>query len=126
MLDVGHFLQRELTGLHPWNCTTLPADWCIELGYPDLAAGWRNITDCAEGERITREAGGLVALWERGIGDKLAWASEPWEAGDVAVVRLLEFEAGAIFTGKRWAIRGERGLAFLAVDQVECVRAWRP
>ena len=48
------------------------------------------------------------------------------EPGDIAVVSAFGLEAGAIWTGERWAIRAGRGLHFLGTVGVRVVRAWRP
>jgi len=124
--ELADFLKQQLGTGGDWNCSTLAADWCVSLGYPDFAARWRAIVDPVECQDVSAAAGGLVRLWEQGIGDKLQWADEPWQAGDIAVVGLADLEAGAIFTGERWALKLPRGLAFASVDQVEAICGWRP
>lgn len=125
-MNLGQFLKEQTGAREAWNCSTMPADYCILLGYPDFAADWRDVTDAAEGERITREAGGLVGLWEQKIAGILPEVTDALAPGDVAVLRHLRFEAGGIWTGERWAIRIRSGLHFASEDQVEVVKAWRP
>lgn len=124
--DLAKFLKAQLGPAGDWNCSTLAADWCIALDYPDFAAKWRTIVDPAECEAVTRAAGGLVPLWREGIGDRLALADGSEEKGDIAVVSLDDLEAGAIFTGERWVLRLPHGLVFASPFQVNVVRAWRP
>lgn len=133
-MELGDFLKRELSNGSPWNCSTLPADWAVARGHPDFAAEWRDIVDATECEATPRAAGGLLTLWERGIGDGLPFVragggvpSFMWlEAGDIAVVAALGLEAGAIWTGERWAVRAARGLHFIDWRSVSVLKAWRP
>lgn len=125
-MKLGDFLVAAAADRGPWNCSTMAADWCVALGYPDFAAEWRGIVDIAECEAVAADAGGLVNLWERGIGGGLPAASEPYQAGDIAVVAAHGLEAGAIFTGERWVFRLPRGIASLPVERAAIVKAWRP
>lgn len=120
---LGDFLKRQLGVRGPWNCSTFPADWCIALGHPDYAADWRGITDPDECEAVA--ADGLVPLWERGIGSELPVVTE-FREGDIGVVRYGGFEKGAIFTGERWALKGEHRFAFVALPASAVLKAWRP
>lgn len=124
-MRLGDFLLAECGSRAPWNCSTFPADWAILCGHPDFAAAWRDVTDPDECEAVQAEAGALVALWDEGIGDGMEPVDDP-EAGDVAVVRVGPYEAGAIFTGERWAIKGQRCVHFRSVDEVQAVKVWRP
>lgn len=119
------FLRRQCATSGPWHCSTMPADWCVELGHPDFAAEWRGITDAAECETVPEAAGGLVALWDRGIGSSLP-VVETYEPGDIAVVTVFEADKGAIFTGEHWALRGERCVHWIGAGHVTVVKAWRP
>ncbi len=124
MTALSDFLREQTRNGDPWNCSTFPADWCIALGHPDFAARWRGVTDPAECEAAASE--GLVALWDDGIGDALPVVEGPFEAGDIAVVHRLELEAGAVFTGERWAIKSAEGLSFLPMPARSVLKAWRP
>lgn len=136
-MRLGDFLKVQLSNGGPWNCSTLPADWCIALGYPDFAADWRHLTDPAECDAAPRAAGGLEQLWTQGIGTALPVVGEAGGAartrvseldpGDIAVIVALGLEAGAIWTGKRWALRAARGLHFIQDTRHVAIRqAWRP
>lgn len=102
----------------------MAADWCVALGHPDFAERWRSITDPVECETIA--GGDLVSLWDAGIGGALPLASPTYQAGDIAVIRRLGLEAGAIFTGQRWALKSEYGFAALPLPDAAIVKAWRP
>lgn len=123
-MQLGDFLKGRAGYSGPWNCSTMPADWCIAQGHPDFAARWRNITDAAECDAIQRDHG-LLALWDQGIGDALPVIDEP-AAGDIAVIECMGIQAGAIFTGERWAVQGFRCVHFLASEQVAVIKTWRP
>lgn len=125
-MALADFLKANMGGTEAWNCSTLAADWCVWLGYPDFAAEWRGIVDPAECEAAPREAGGLVVLWTRGIGDALPMAAEPYEPGDIAVLAALGTEAGGIWTGDHWAVKRERGLSFIDPALLVVRKAWRP
>jgi hypothetical protein len=42
----------------------------------------------------------------------------------VGVLSLLGAEAGAVFTGERWAFVGERGIGFTSVPDRAVMKAW--
>lgn len=127
--------RRREAGAH--DCCTFPCDWAVLCGHADPMARWRGtystdveaehlIGDAARaGEGIGR--GGLEMLFAEGM-----WSAgvpeidAPFEAGDIAVVRFGDEEAGAIYTGKRWAFVPERGIGFVSLDRDNIVRAWRP
>ena len=123
-MTLGEFLKREAGSQEPWNCSTLPADWCISLGHPDFARRWRHIVTNKAIKRATRH--GLVRLWHRGILRSMPIITAPYQTGDVAIVAAYGHEAGAIFTGQRWALRMQIGVMFVAPDQVNVLKAWRP
>jgi hypothetical protein len=120
------FIEVQLSRSDPWNCSTLVADWLIECGYPDYAAEFRRVTDPAECLAVAEARGGLAQLWEVLFAGAVPWADAPWQAGDIAVVGLHGHEAGAIYTGERWALRQAHGLVFGAPEQLSVVRGWRP
>lgn len=126
MTDLGEFLRKAALDRSSWNCSTMPADWCISLGFPDFAAAWRNIVEPDECEAAPCEAGGLAVLWDRGIADGLPCASAPFMPGDIGVISLYGFEAGGIYTGDKWAVRKQRGLAFAQLPERAIIAAWRP
>lgn len=123
---LADFLRRAAEYRGPWNCSTTPADWCMALGYPDFAARWRGTTEPDLCEQAPRDAGGLAVLWGEAIGDAMPMVEAPYEAGDIAVVTVAGFEAGAIYTGERWALRKARGLLFARLPESAIVAAWRP
>jgi hypothetical protein len=97
-----------------------------EVGWPDFAAAWRGITDPAECEAVPSAAGGLVNLWDQGIGTSLPLAVEPYLPGDIAVVEAHGMQAGAVFSGERWGLRRARGMFMASPDMVRVLKAWRP
>jgi hypothetical protein len=123
-MTLGEFLLRVTSRREPWNCSTMPADWCLALGHPDFAAAWRGVTDPVECETIA--GGDLLSLWEAGIGQAIPVAIEPYQWGDIAVVSRAGLSAGAIYTGERWAIQTERGFVSLPLPPSAVVKAWRP
>ena len=102
----------------------MPSDWCVANGHPDFAAAWRGVVEPCACDAATERGGGLLALWERDIGEGLSIVDVPTR-GDIAVVTAMGREVGAIFTGERWAIEGQRTLHFLAPEQATVVKAWR-
>lgn len=112
----------------PWidgehDCSAWPARW----------AGIRlpAYSSAAEAQALIDEAGDLVELWARCIGDRLRRVQEP-VAGDVGIIRAVDAQrrisqVGAIFTGRRWAFLIPNGLVrasaeALAVWRVPCPR----
>lgn len=125
-MTLGDFLQAQRRPTDAWNCSTMTADWCMALGYPDFAADWRGTVEPTLCDKVADDAGGLVVLWDAGIGNSLRVVGDEPDAGDIAVIEAMGSQAGAIFTGDRWAIRGARVLHFLAPEQVSVIKAWRP
>jgi len=123
VISVGDFLRGQASNGSAWNCSTLPADWCMALGHPDFAAAWREVTDPTDCAAFA--ANGLLDLWDVGIGDALPVVND-LEAGDIAVLKIHWADAGAIYTGERWALRRPRGLFVAAPEMVAVVKAWRP
>lgn len=123
---LGEFLTQQRHPSSAWNCSTMPADWCVALGYPDFAEAWRGVVEPSECDAAAEQDGGLVALWDEGIGDALRVVHDEPDAGDIAVIEAFGSQAGAIFTGGRWALRGTRVLHFLAPEQVRVLKVWRP
>lgn len=125
-MTLGEFLNLQRRPASAWNCSTMPADWCMALGYPDFAADWRETINPNVCDAAAADAGGLLVLWDAGIGDSLRVVADEPDAGDIAVIEAMGAQAGAIFTGDRWALRGQRVLHFLASEQVRVIKAWRP
>lgn len=122
-MKLGDFLRQAASNRAPGNCSTLPADWCLALGFPDFAAPWRETTGAAADAVL---AGDLLGHWDGAIGSALPVVKADFQPGDIAVVRRMIWEAGAIFTGQRWAFRRARGLAFAPLPDDAIVKAWRP
>lgn len=122
MNGLGTFLQevahrRREIGV--WDCCTFLAAWLMWRGLPDPMDGFRGTYS------IDDEAVDLVGVFS----DVLAMAGLPevndYREGDIGVVSVLGAQAGAIFTGKRWALVADRGLAFASLEP-ECVlKVWR-
>ena len=125
-MTLGDFLRVAAEDRSPWNCSTMAADWCIALGHPDFAAAWRGVTAPADCEAAPADVGGLVILWDRDIGEALPEAVAPFEAGDIGVIAAHGFEAGAIFTGAKWAVKTPRGLSLATLPDHCIAKAWRP
>jgi hypothetical protein len=121
--DPRPFLASDALKSREWNCSTLAADWCVALGHPDFAADWRETLEPAACDAAA--AGGLVPLWDAGIGDALPVVGEP-QGGDIAVIEALGLEVGAVFTGTRWATRGARTMHYLGAEDVRVLKVWRP
>lgn len=104
----------------------MPAAWSIACGTADPMAAWRGAyaTD-VEAEEILAREGGLAGIFGAGL-EGVGWepVNEP-QAGDVGVVALLDDEAGAIYTGRRWAFVATRGLGFTSLDRDAISHIWR-
>jgi len=121
-VNLGDYLiaasrRKHVYGAH--DCCTFVADWCIANGWPDPMAEWRaGYADASPAHD------GLLLLFVAGMGGAgLPVTLEPVE-GDVGVVTVFGQEAGAVFTGKRWALVAPRGLAFVSADPAILVKAW--
>lgn len=123
-MNLGDYLVAASMRRHElgvWDCLIFPADWIGMHGHPDPMAGRRGTYHSeAEGE------GRLVELFSDALEPLSLGRPVVVLEGDVGVISLLGRQAGAIFTGRRWALIAERGLAFASVPP-ECVSAvWRP
>lgn len=129
MTDLGDFLiaagQRRRVP-NKWDCCAMPAQWAIENGHPDPMAHWRGAYSTEEeAERFIRDSGGLLALFDCGMTSAAVARrqGEP-QPGDIGVLSVAGHEAGAIFTGRRWAFVAERGIGFASVDPAAILAAW--
>lgn len=110
--------KRHVYGVH--DCCTFPADWCMLNGWPDPMADWRDgYIDASAAED------GLLPLFASGMFGAGIPATKDFIEGDVGVVGILGQEAGAIFTGRRWALIAPRGLAFASLEPASVLKAWR-
>src|SRR5690606_7770473 len=110
-----------------WDCCALPAAWSLHLGTADPMAGYRGAYSSeAEAEDIIARAGGLVPLFTAGL-ESVGWQRVGAPAmGDIGIIGLLGEEAGAVYTGGRWAFVAERGLGFVTLEGKRAVsRVWR-
>lgn len=130
MADLGQWLlennqKRRTDGV--WDCATMPAEWAIHCGYSDPVLKWRGAwADENSALAIIEGAGGLVPLFDDGlfsvgVGRRYG---EP-ELGDIGVIRIMDNEAGAIYTGKRWAFVANRGLAYCSIEPEYIAATWK-
>jgi len=130
MIDLGEYLRaaarrRRVAGV--WDCAAFPADWVIANGYCDPLAAWRGRYDTeAGGLDLIADAGGLVPMFAAGLAlAGVPPASGALQPGDVGVVQLGAEQAGAVFTGKRWALVADSGMAFASIEREHIAAAWR-
>lgn len=109
------------------DCCTFAGNWAETWGRGDPMAKWRGrySTD-AEAAALIAEAGGLAALWDRGLASIGAVETDAPNEGDVGVIVAVGLDlrpehVGAIHTGRRWAFRAPAGLCFASA---EMVKAW--
>lgn len=125
MADLGEYL-RSLGGRKReagvFDCVTIVADWAMANGYPDPMAHRRGAYDSEEQALdLIADAGGLVALFDEFLGAAgIVEREGDLQPGDIGVIAIRGEEAGAIFTGGRWVLVGERGLIFVTLH-VDCV-----
>lgn len=129
MTDLGEYLRaaaarRREPGI--WDCAAFPADWAMANGHPDPMAAWRGAYASESGAiDLIDAAGSLCALFERGMTSAgLERVGEP-EPGDIGVLQVLGEQAGAVYTGKRWALVADRGLAFASIEPEHVLQIWR-
>lgn len=104
-----------------WDCCAFPAAWAVASGWPDPMMEWRGTYDSEDaGLALADGHGGLVTLFERGMRAAGIPSRDGLVAGDVGVLSIRGGEAGAIFTGQRWALIAERGIAYASVEP-QCV-----
>lgn len=129
MIDLGQWLRRNATQVRDageWDCCTFPAAWVIDNGLPDPMTQWRG-TYATEDEAmcLVEREGGLCSLFARAMASVGACANDGTPAaGDIGVASLHGLEAGAVFTGKRWAFVTDRGMAFVTIAPEHIAAAW--
>lgn len=124
-MTLGEFLTEAALrtyALGTWDCATFPAAWIMANGHPDPMGDWRGgyaISDVGDAEAgmfdvfaAQVEAAGMIRT------------STPRE-GDIGVVSLVGRQAGAIFTGRRWAMVAPRGLVFASLEAGSVLGIWR-
>lgn len=130
MIALGEFLRESAARRREpgvWDCCAFPAAWAQANGFPDPMPGYRGAYATeAEAEAIIAQAGGLAELFSAALdGVGVPRAAAPFAAGDIGVVELLGEQAGAVYTGVRWALVCDGGMSFAAVPDSRVVRAWR-
>lgn len=129
MNDLGAFLGERLAWPRQagsWDCCTFPAEWAMACGFADPMAEYRGTYATeAEAEDILARAGGLLGIFGAGLEGVGARPVEHAQAGDIGIIALLGQEAGAIYTGRRWAFVAERGLGFASLEPAAVARIWR-
>lgn len=128
---LGEYLRQAasrpfIEGEH--DCCTFPAGWAMTWGWGDPMLRWRGrYADEAGAEALKDAAGGLVALWMRGMADIGIHQVDDLREGDIGVIRAIgacgETEVGAVFNGRRWSFLTPAGLAHASADHVA---AWGP
>jgi len=126
-MTLGEYLS--IVGGRPWawgrpkdDCCEFAAWWWSSLGNPDPMAMWRGKYRSENGaRRVIKRNGGLLRIWIDTLGPP---GNGPAREGDVAIVTLAGHEAGAIYTGRRWAIRSERGWVAASLDSENVLGIW--
>lgn len=123
LLDAGQ--RRRIP--NEWDCCAFPAAWAMANGWSDPMKYWRGAYSTEEmGLAFIKDAGGLVALFDCGMASagipRVTGGPLP---GDIGVLSVGEHQAGAVFTGKRWAMVADRGLAFASIDPACVLALWR-
>ena len=107
------------------DCCTFIADWAMVLGDPDPMARWRGayVTEGGALELIAA-AGGLANLVGPAF-EEIGWrrADAP-QMGDVGVVALAGHEGAGIFSGRRWMLVADRGVAGVTFTPDHVVACW--
>jgi hypothetical protein len=111
-----------------WDCCIFPGDWAVTWGLGDPVAEWRgSYSSHAEAEALIYDAGGLVALWDRGLASIGVARVEGVRPGDVGVIGWTDaqgdHEAGAIWSGKRWALLCPAGVGYVSAEPLA---VWGP
>lgn len=128
--DLGAFLNDNLARCRQagvWDCCAFPAAWSLALGTADPMAAWRgSYSTETEAEHILARAGGLAGIFGVGL-ESVGWrpVNDAPQLGDVGVATLLDDEAGAIYTGRRWAFVASRGLGFASLERKAVPHLWR-
>lgn len=127
MTVLGEYLvalgqRRREWGVH--DCATLPCDWAVLRGHPDPMAEWRGTyTTDDDARAMIASEGGLLSYFERAFANFPVREGAP-QPGDVGVIQIAGLEAGAIFTGERWAFVGDRGIAMSKVNASHIAKVW--
>ena len=129
MLDLGTWLLANGARKHEagvWDCCTCPAQWAVDNGYADPMADWRgSYGDEDDGLAISADLGGLPTLFDTCLLQVgMSRRDGAAQTGDIGILTVAGAEAGAIFTGKRWAMVARRGLALPSVGGGMIAGGW--
>jgi hypothetical protein len=123
-MTLGEYLKQSAQRRYDvgtWDCAVFPSDWVVINGHADPLAEWRGAY-CTDD--IGEADDGLAEIFSDGARQAgLIETSGPRE-GDVGMISLLGRHAGAIYTGRRWAVVAPRGLAFASLDAGCVLKAW--
>lgn len=131
MTALGDFLYEAASRRREpgqWDCGGFPAAWAMACGYPDPMGELRGAYgDEQETRAVVEDAGGLVPLFTRLLGAAgVPMVDGEPQAGDIGVLQAYGFESGAIYTGERWALVGDKGVAFVKRTVEHVAAIWRP
>jgi hypothetical protein len=120
------FLREAARSAFSWerqsDCLMWLADWMRVKRGIDPGVPWRGAYRTALGAmRIVTEAGGMVALVEKGLAPFGILRTETPHRGDIAIVDLAGAATGAIVLGKSCAMLGPRGIV---IGRAPLVAAW--
>lgn len=128
-MTLGEYLKAQVRcrwqpGVY--DCCTFPGDFVRSWGMGDPLAEWRGTyRSDAQAVRLITRAGGLLALWERGLASIGLPEVRDLRPGDVGVVlaatEMGQEPVGALFGGDRWSFRTEAGLIFAPAL---AIKAW--
>lgn len=119
-MDLPAFLESALRRPFAWgrfDCALFAGAWAEALTGVDAGAPWRGRYSTALGcARLLKREGGLVAVMDRGAMLAGFTPTRTAFAGCVGAVAVTGPRgpdlAGAVFTGRRWALLTPGGLMF--------------
>lgn len=124
MASLDDYMARMASIPFEWgalDCAKFIAGWMVDNGLPDFSEPF-GAYDEARGAEMIAGFGGVLGVAEHGL-QSLSVTTEP-KRGDVGVVTLLGIAEPfmAIFTGKRWAMKSDKGVL---CTRATCLKAWR-
>lgn len=131
MTALGDFLRESASRRREagvWDCCTFPAAWAMQCGAADPMADMRGAYATeADALRLIQNRGGLDGLFSDAL-EAVGWQRRdgPPRPGDIGVVSLHGFDAGAIWTGERWALVADAGLVFAQLPDSATRGVWGP
>lgn len=127
MTVLGYYIKGAMAKPFAWgshDCCTFCAEWMGFVLGADLLGHWRGEYDNEhDALRLIEDRGGLVAIFDKQIAGRADRVAFP-TIGSVGVIRVKDYDIGAVYSGQRWIVFAEEGMRAIPHKKSMVVAMW--